>query len=83
MKFLQKKHQYLSQLTRVKSDLGLQMRLIENGLMRILVLDERVAKFLREHQKEVGPHYKAMNINVIDDKLVEGNVLDKEGFFTG
>ena len=24
-----------------------------------------------------------MNINVIDDKLVEGNVLDKEGFFTG
>ena len=74
---------YLSQLTKVKDNLGLQMRLIESGLMRILVLDERVAKFLREHQKEVGPHYKAMNINVIDDKLVEGNVLDKEGFFTG
>lgn len=77
---------YLSQLTKVKNDLGLQMRLIENGLMRILVLDERVAKFLREHQKEVGPHYKAMNINVIDDKWVESGSKadsDPDGFFSG
>ena len=77
---------YLSQLTKVKDNLGLQMRLIENGLMRILVLDERVAKFLREHQKEVGPYYKSMNINVIDDKWVEaGSNEDSalDGFFTG
>ena len=68
---------YLSQLSKVKDDLGLQMRLIENGLMRILVLDERVAKFLREHQKEVGPHYKAMNINVIDHEWVESESKGK------
>ena len=77
---------YLSNLAKVKSDLSLQMRLVENGLMRILVLDERVAKFLREHQKEVGPHYKAMNINVIDDKCVEAGLKadsKADGFFTG
>ena len=59
------------------------MRLIENGLMRILVLDERVAKFLREHQKEVGPHYKAMNINVVDHEWVVagGKNPPPEGFY--
>lgn len=73
---------YLSQLARVKTDLGLQMRLIENGLMRILVLDERVAKFLREHQKEVGPHYKSMNIHVIDHEwVVAGGETPPEGFY--
>ena len=74
---------YLSQLTKVKDNLGLQMRLIENGLMRILVLDERVAKFLREHQKEVGPHYKAMNINVVDHEWVVagGKNPPPEGFY--
>lgn len=73
---------YLSQLARVKTDLGLQMRLIENGLMRILVLDERVAKFLREHQKEVAPHYKSMNIHVIDHEwVVAGGETPPEGFY--
>lgn len=73
---------YLSQLARVKTDLRLQMRLIENGLMRILVLDERVAKFLREHQKEVGPHYKSMNIHVIDHEwVVAGGETPPAGFY--
>lgn len=62
---------YLSEFTKARDDLGLQMRLVENGLMRILVLDERVAKFLREHMSEVGAHYKAMNINVVDNEWVD------------
>ena len=51
------------------ADYGLCVRLLENGLMRMLVIDERVAKFVREHRAEVGSFYKSVGITVLDDEL--------------
>ena len=59
-------------------DFGLCMRLLENGLMRILVIDERVAKFVREHKTEVESTYNSMGISVLDDKLKTDTGVDCE-----
>jgi len=78
---------YLSQLMRLPSDnpiadAGIYVRLLENGLMRLLVIDERVAKFVREHETEVASIYQAMGIFVVDDKRIEGDD-DREGKVAG
>lgn len=46
-------------------------KLVETAFLRILVIDERVAKFLREHKDEVAKTFNCMHIFVADDKKVE------------
>ena len=61
---------YLNQLHRIThsfrtEDIGLFVRLAENALLRVLIIDERVSKFLQEHE-QMEMTYKAMNIDVAD-----------------
>ena len=46
-------------------------RLLETASLRILVIDERVAKFYREHGNEIARTYRSMHIYVADDKKVD------------
>jgi len=78
---------YLTQIMRLVSNLqageitatekSLCARLLENGLMRVLVIDERVAKFVREHAAEVAKYYNSMAISVMDDNC-QTTVIDAE-----
>ena len=62
---------YLSTLERMqKTDYQLLTRLIENAMLRILVVDERTREFLEKHAgMEVD--FARMNIFVADDKRVD------------
>ena len=42
------------------------MRLAENGLIRIVVIDERVRAFVVEHGEEIRKTYESMHIAVVD-----------------
>lgn len=46
-------------------------RLVENSMLRILIVDERVAKFLLEHSSVISATYSILGIGVVDDKYVE------------
>lgn len=61
--------QYKSDGDSKVKDCGFCTRLLENGLLRMLIIDERVAKFVREHSTEVEDTYKSMGIAVLDDQL--------------
>lgn len=63
---------YLNMLEKCSfSDKATIVKLVETALLRVLVIDERVAKFLREHKDEVSQTYKSMRIYVADDKKVD------------
>lgn len=73
---------YLSQLQRIMhsfkdDDVGMFVRLAENALMRILIIDERISKFLNEHE-QMKAVYKAMNISVVkvQDAIPDDAILD-------
>ena len=58
---------YLNALSNLsKADSQWAMRLAENGLLRIVVIDERVRKFIVDHGKEIKKTYEAMCIAVVD-----------------
>lgn len=67
---------YLNILERCTSnDKQTIAKLIETASLRILVIDERVAKFHREHANEVARTYRSMHIYVADDKKVDDELL--------
>ena len=69
---------YLTELMQIDgTKYGLMTKLVESALLRVLVIDERVAKFYREHNSEISRVYHAMGIWVVDDKTVDA-ALDKE-----
>ena len=58
---------YLNALSNLShNDSQWAMRLAENGLLRIAVIDERVYKFISDHGKEVRKTYASMHIAVVD-----------------
>lgn len=60
---------YLSALANVKNgDYGLAMRLAEAGLLRILILDERVCDFILRREEVMAPVYASMHISVADTR---------------
>lgn len=60
---------YLSALANVKNgDYGLAMRLAESGLLRILILDERVYDFILRREEVMSPVYASMHISVADTR---------------
>ena len=52
-------------------------KLIENAVLKVCVADERVAKFLRDHDT-VRNTYAVENIHVVDEKYVEYCLHNKE-----
>ena len=63
---------YLNILERCTSaDKRTIARLVETASLRILVIDERVAKFYREHANEIARTFRSMHIYVADDKKVD------------
>ncbi len=80
---------YLTQIIDMVNDLGnenprmesigLCSRLFENGMMRVLVVDERVSKFVKEHAEEVYDTYENMSISVMDDKFLTTKKIEDQG----
>ena len=63
---------YLNTLERCTSaDKRTIARLVETASLRVLVIDERVAKFYREHGNEIARTYRSMHIYVANDKKVD------------
>lgn len=66
---------YLNTLERCTSaDKRMIARLVEAASLRILVIDERVAKFHREHENEIARTYRSMHIYVANDKKVDDDL---------
>ena len=60
---------YLSQLQMMRyDDYVMQAKLMENALLRILIIDERVAKFISDHSDVMLATYSRLNLTVVDDK---------------
>ena len=57
------------------SNKQLMVKMIEAAMLRVLILDERVAKFVREHRSEVSKTYESMHIYVADEKTVDAELL--------
>ena len=58
---------YLNALSNLScADAQWAMRLAENGLLRIAVIDERVCKFIADHGEEIRKTYVSMHIAVVD-----------------
>lgn len=58
---------YLNALSNLShNDAQWAMRLAENGLLRIAVIDERVYKFISDHGEEIRKTYASMHIAVVD-----------------
>lgn len=71
---------YLNMLEKCSfSDKAMIVKLVETALLRVLIIDERVAKFLREHKDEVSYTYKSMRIYVADDKKVDEDLQVLQG----
>ena len=68
---------YLNSLFQIKDDsgsTGLVTSLYEAGLMRVLIIDERVADFIRKHDG-IAEAFAKMNMWVVDDKqLLKPNI---------
>ncbi len=88
---------YLNMLIALKSKVNMRSklnagefsfitRLAENGLLRILILDERVANFLKEHGDDMIKKYSAMRIWVANVGSNEGEynpITEREISCTG
>jgi hypothetical protein len=58
---------YLNALSNLSADdAQWAMRLAENGLLRIAIIDERVRAFIAEHGEEIKRTYASMHIAVVD-----------------
>lgn len=58
---------YLNSLSDLsEEDSQWAMRLAENGLLRIVIIDERVRAFIADHGKEIKETYESMRIAVVD-----------------
>ena len=74
----------ISRITRLsdnkaKENTGTFVRLAENALLDILIIDERVADFLNKHP-DTKPTFEAMNISVVDvTGTTPAEVSDEEG----
>lgn len=63
---------YLVQLQELApQDKTLQAKLIECALTRILIVDERVSKFLATHSADIRATFARMGISVADDKATD------------
>ena len=63
---------YLTVLERANSESKqLITKLVETAFLRILIVDERVAKFLREHKGEVARIFRNMHLYVANDKKMD------------
>lgn len=61
---------YLNALSNLSGDdTQWAMRLAENGLLRIAIIDERVRAFIAEHGEEIKRTYASMHIAVVDTSL--------------
>lgn len=61
---------YLNALSNLSGDdTQWVMRLAENGLLRIAIIDERVRAFIAEHGEEIKRTYASMHIAVVDTSL--------------
>lgn len=60
---------YMNLLSSIKDDdVQLALRLAENGLLRILIVDERVCGFVTSRDKKISDIYKSMHISVADTR---------------
>lgn len=58
---------YLNALSDLTGDDALwAMRLAENGLLRIVIIDERVRAFIADHGEEIRKTYESMHLAVVD-----------------
>ena len=58
---------YLNALSDLSNDdAKWAMRLAENGLLRIVIIDERVYAFIKDHGEEIIKTYESMHIAVVD-----------------
>lgn len=58
---------YLNALSNLSStDTQWAMRLAENGLLRVVIIDERVRAFISDHGEEIKKTYASMHIAVVD-----------------
>lgn len=65
-------------LAKVTARRLLQAKLVECALLRILIIDERVSRFVKNHSDLTLATFALMNISVADDKLITDELESKE-----
>lgn len=72
---------YLNALSNLSpDDSQWAMRLAENGLLRIAIIDERVRAFIAAHGEDIRKTYESMHIAVMDTEQVPTINADKTEF---
>ncbi len=72
---------YLNALANLsRQDVQWAMRLAENGLLRIVIIDERVRAFVADHGEEIQKTYASMRIAVVDTQEKPKVVADSLDF---
>ncbi len=62
---------YLNQLMRLSPEKAiLQAKLVENALVRLLILDERMSQFVREHSDLMLATFARMSITIAEERTV-------------